>query len=62
MTTEQLRPFLDSEEDCDKFWFLCQPFAQARIPDEVLSAVRMGRITALQKPSGGVRGIVVETW
>ena len=54
ITTEHLRPLLDSEEDCD-----CQAFARARIPDEVLSAVRMGRITALQKPSGGIRGIVV---
>ena len=59
MTTEHLRPLLDSEEDCEKFWFFCQAFAQARVPDEVLSAVRMGRITALQKPSGGIRGIVV---
>ena len=24
MTTEHLRPLLDSEEDCDNFWFLCQ--------------------------------------
>ena len=55
MTTEHLRPLLDSEEDCEKFWFFCQAFAQARVPDEVLSAVRMGRITALQKPSGGIR-------
>ena len=54
ITTEHLRPLLDSEEDCD-----CQAFARARVPDEVLSAVRMGRITALQKPSGGIRGIVV---
>ena len=55
MTTEHFRPLLDSEEDCEKFWFFCQTFAQARVPDEVLSAVRMGRITA-QKPSGGIRG------
>ena len=59
MTAEHLRPLLDSAADCDKFWFLCQAFAQAHIPEEVLTAVRMGRITALQKPSGGIRGIVV---
>ena len=29
MTAEHLRPLLDSEADCDKFWFLCQAFAQA---------------------------------
>ena len=59
MTAEHLRPLLDSEADCEKFWFLCQAFAQAHIPEEVVTAVRMGRITALQKPSGGIRGIVV---
>ena len=31
MTAEHLRPLLDSEADCDKFWFLCQAFAQAHI-------------------------------
>ena len=59
MTAEHLRPLLDSEADCDKFWFLCQAFAQSHIPEEVLTAVRMGRITALQKLSGRIRGIVV---
>ena len=32
--------------------------ARASIPKEVLKAIRMGRMTALQKPTGGVRGIV----
>ena len=59
MERQAISPLLDSEEDYDSFWFLCQAFAQARIPDEVFSAVRMGRITALQKPSGRIRGIVV---
>ena len=36
----------------------CQ-FARARMPAEVVQAIRLGRITALQKPDGGVRGIVV---
>ena len=30
------------------------------ISDEVLEAIRIGRMVALQKPGGGVRGIVVE--
>ena len=47
LTAEHLRPLLDSEAYCDKFGFLCQALAQARIPHEVLSAVRMSRITAL---------------
>ena len=29
------------------------------MPDEIVDVVRLGRKTALQKPSGGVRGIVV---
>ena len=58
-TTEYLRLLLDCEKDCDKFWFFCKALAQARIRDKVLSAVKMGRITALQKPSGGIRGIFV---
>ena len=28
------------------------------VPDEIVDVVRLGRLTALQKPSGGVRGIV----
>ena len=30
-----------------------------RVPDTILQAIRLGRLTALQKPDGGVRGIVV---
>ena len=32
---------------------------RADIPEAVLEAIRLGRMTALQKPGGGVRGIVV---
>ena len=45
MTAEHLRPVLESSRDAERFWNMCQSF-------------RMGRITALQKPTGGVRGIV----
>ena len=34
-------------------------FAQGQVPDNIVAAVRLGRITALVKPAGGVRGIVV---
>ena len=34
-------------------------FARGRMPAEILQAVRIGRMMALQKPQGGVRGIVV---
>ena len=38
---------------------MCEGFARAQIPDEILQSIRMGRMTALQKPTGGVRGIVI---
>ena len=34
-------------------------FGRGQVPEEVLPAVRLGRMIALQKPDGGVRGIVV---
>ena len=36
-------------------WF----FTCAEVPDTVLPAFRLGRMTALKKPSGGIHGIVV---
>ena len=59
MRTEHLRPLLDNIEDCNKFYDIAQAFAQAQIPDEILIATRVGQLTALEKPSGGVRSIVV---
>ena len=44
MTTEHLRPLHDD--------------ARAQIPDVAVRMVRLGRLTALSKPDGGVRGIV----
>ena len=35
-----------------------QELARARVPDEIVRAIRKGRLTALQKESGGVRGII----
>ena len=40
-------------------WEVAGQFARARMPAEVVEAIRLQRITALQKPDGGVRGIVV---
>ena len=33
--------------------------ARGRVPLEILPAIRLGRLTALQKSDGGIRGIVV---
>ena len=59
MAAEHLRPLLDCTRDSDLLWELGCSFAQGRVPVEVIPLLRLGRITALQKPSGGIRGIVV---
>ena len=59
MTVEHLRPFLDSARDSELLWELGQSFARDQVPAEILPLVRLGRITALRKPSGGIRRIVL---
>ena len=34
-------------------------FAVGEVPHEIMKAIRLGRMTTLRKPDGGVRGIVV---
>ena len=58
MTTEHLRPLLDSARDSELLWDLAL-FSSGKVPAEILPLLRLGRITALRKPSGGIRGIVV---
>ena len=58
MTADHLRPLLDSAVDTARFWRLAQDLARATVPDEIVDVVRLGRMTALCKPNGGVRGIV----
>ena len=41
------------------FFEAAQSFARAQIPEEILAALRVGQMTALEKPDGGIRGIVV---
>ena len=48
MTMEHLRPLLDDARSLHSFFF----------PHSVVDLVRLGRLTALTKPDGGVRGIV----
>ena len=36
-------------------------FAQGQVDDNIVAGVRLGRMTALVKPAGGVRGNVVGT-
>ena len=59
MTSEHLRIVLDSPSCTSLLCEAASQLAQGHIPDEVVRAIRLGRLTALQKPDGGVRGIVV---
>ena len=56
--TKHLRPILENFSDVGLLFQVAQFFATASIPQEILEAFRVGRFTALQKPNGGVRGIV----
>ena len=57
MCAEHLRP--DRESDVMAITMFANSFARGQIPSDIVAAVRLGRMTALQKPDGGVRGIVV---
>ena len=59
MRTEHLRPLLDNVGNCNKPCEAVQSFAQGNIPKDILAALQLKKITALQKPNGGVRDIVV---
>ena len=58
MTTEHLRPLLHEGRSLELFSEVCSRLAQAKVPQTVVDMVRSGRLTALTKPDGGVRGIV----
>ena len=58
MTMEHLRPLLDHPPAMHSFFLMAEQFSKALTPRSVVDGLRMGRITALQKPNGGVRGIV----
>ena len=57
MTTKHLRPLLDDDQRRRLLVTLGEQFARAQIPDVAVRMVRLGLLTALSKPDGGVRGI-----
>ena len=59
MTVEHLRPLLERPADAELLCSLGQELAEASTPSSMVDVLRRGRITTLQKPDGGVRGIVV---
>ena len=58
MTNEHLRLLLENARDMHLFFRACEILAGGEVPDNVATALRRGRMTALQKPGGEVRGIV----
>ena len=59
MTSEHLFPMLESENDLDALSQVASLVARGDVPLRALELLRLGRVTALQKPGGGIRGIVV---
>ena len=59
MTAEHLKPMLETEVDSRHLYEVAVGFARGEAPQEVVNALRMGRMTALRKDDGGVRCIVV---
>ena len=58
MFNEHLRPLLDNPRDMHLFFRVAELLATGDVPDCVASILTRRRMTALQKPRGGVRGIV----
>ena len=59
ITAEHFKPMLETEVDSRHLYEVAVGFARGEAPQEVVNALKMGRMTALQKDDGGVRGIVV---
>ena len=59
MTSDHLFPMPENEGDSQRLVEVASALAMARVPEEISEAIRLGRLTALSKPDGGARGIVV---
>ena len=59
MTSDHLFLVLEREADSQLLAQVGSCLAVGNVPDGIIDAIRLGRITALNKPDGGVRGIVV---
>ena len=59
MTSDHLFPVLENEGDSERLAEVASLLAAGRVPNEIIEALRLGRLTAVRKCDGGVRGIVV---
>ena len=60
MTTDHLRPLLESTRDLHNLFKVAELLARGQILESTASTIRRGRMTALRKDGGGVRGIAGE--
>ena len=58
MTAEHLRPLLNAPRILHLLFRASESLAAAQVPQSTVDVLKLGRITALQKARGGVRGIV----
>ena len=58
-TAEHMRVMLDDEACTELLGFAAQRLADADVPASVLEGLRVGRMVALRKQSGGIRGLVM---
>jgi hypothetical protein len=58
MTAEHVQTLLEDERCSELLHHAAEKLANAAVPDSVADAFRLGRLTALQKSNGRVRGIV----
>ena len=58
-TGEHLRVLLDDEECTQLLVTAAGKLASAQVPDTIIPAIRLGRMVALTKPTGGVRALVM---
>ena len=62
MTVDHLFPVLESEPDSELFVQVVSKLACGDVPEEVIDDTWLRRLTALNKPDGGVRGSSLETF
>ena len=58
MSVEHLHPLLDHSGDLRLFVAAAELLARGQVPQSIETAIKLGRMTALSKADGGVRGIV----
>ena len=58
MTVEHLQPLITVPRDVLAFHHVAERLSRGHVPSSIRDAIRHGKLTALRKPNGGVRGNV----